>query len=292
MALDRPLTLPEGLASDPRMLAFRGDIAAEHLKGKVSADRFVAGRPMQVRAGSAALRKAPDAMAEQVNQALFGEGFTVYDEAGGWAWGQLAADNYVGWMRADELGPPVVATHRVKVLRSFIFPRPDMKSPPMLAVSMNARLALGEVLNGFAQVEGSGWIFARHASPVAEFEKDFVGVAERFVGSPYLWGGRESAGIDCSGLVQVSLQATGRSVLRDSDMQEQTLGEKLEADASFSGLKRGDLIFWRGHVGMMCDSVRLLHASARDLHVEIEPLAEAVARIRPIAGEVRSVRRL
>lgn len=291
MALDTPRTLPEGLASDPRMLAFRGDIAAEHLKGKVSAERFMAGRPMQVRAGSAALRKAPDATAEQVNQALFGEDFTVYDETEGWAWGQLAADNYVGWMRADELSAPVAVTHRVKVLRSFIFSRPEMKSPPLLAVSMNARLALGEVTNGFARVAGSGWIFARHAAPAGEVETDFVGVAERFVGSPYLWGGRESAGIDCSGLVQVSLQATGRDVLRDSDMQEQTLGEKLETDESFTGLKRGDLVFWRGHVGMMCDSVRLLHASARDLHVEIEPLAEAVARIRPIAGEVRSVRR-
>jgi hypothetical protein len=274
------------------MLAFRGDIAAEHLKNQVSAQRYVAGRPMDVRAGSASLRKAPDALAEQVNQALFGESFTVYDEMEGWAWGQLAADNYVGWMRADELAPPVAATHRVRVLRSFLFLQPDMKSPPLLAVSMNARLMLGEISNGFARVAGSGWIFARHASPVGELETDFVGVAERFVGSPYLWGGRESAGIDCSGLVQVSLQATGRKVLRDSDMQEQTLGEKLETDGSFSGLKRGDLIFWRGHVGMMCDETRLLHASARDLHVEIEPLAEAVARMRPIAGEVRSVRRL
>jgi cell wall-associated NlpC family hydrolase len=292
MALDPPRTLPERFASDPRMLPCRGDIAAGYLSGKVAAKRFVAGRPMLVRAGSASLRKAPDAMAEQVNQALFGESFTVFDEAEGWVWGQLSTDNYVGWMRADDLGSQVEATHRVKVLRSFIFSRPDMKSTPLLAVSMNSRLTLGEVSNGFARVQDSGWIFARHASPVSEFETDFVGVAERFVGSPYLWGGRESAGIDCSGLVQVSLQATGRNVLRDSDMQEQTLGEKLETDASFSGLKRGDLIFRRGHVGMMCDSVRLLHASARDLHVEIEPLAEAVARIRPIAGEVRSVRRL
>jgi hypothetical protein len=247
---------------------------------------------MQVRGGAASLRKSPDAMAEQVNQALFGEGFTVYDEREGWAWGQLEADNYVGWMRADELGPPVDATHRVKVLRSFIFSRPDMKSVPLLAVSMNARLALGEISNGFARVHGSGWIFARHAGVVGDFETDFVGVAERFVGSPYLWGGRESAGIDCSGLVQVSLQATGQSVLRDSDMQEQTLGERLETDALFSGLKRGDFVFWGGHVGMMTDATHLLHASARDLHVEIESLAEAVARIRPIAGEVRSVRRL
>ena len=247
---------------------------------------------MQVRAGSASLRKSPDAMAEQVNQALFGEGFTVYDETEGWAWGQLAADNYVGWMRADDLAAAGRGDASGEGAAVVHLSRPDMKSVPLLAVSMNARLALGEVSNGFARVAGSGWIFARHVSPVGEFETDFVGVAKRFVGSPYLWGGRESAGIDCSGLVQVSLQATGRDVLRDSDMQEQTLGEKLETDASFSGLKRGDLMFWRGHVGMMCDGATLLHASARDLHVEIEPLAEAVARIRPIAGEVRSVRRL
>ena len=284
--------LPERLASDPRMLPARGDIAAEHLLGAVKAQRFVAGRRMQVQAGSAALRKSPEAMAEQVNQALFGEAFNVYDEQEGWAWGQLEADNYVGWMRADDLKAPADTTHRVRVLRSFIFERPDIKSVPLLAVSMNARLALGEISNGFSRVQGSGWIFARHAGLLGDFETDFVGVAERFVGSPYLWGGRECAGIDCSGLVQVSLQATGRSVLRDSDMQEQTLGERLETDVSFSGLRRGDLVFWRGHVGMMADGTNLLHASARDMQVEIEPLAEAAARIRPIAGEVRSVRRL
>lgn len=284
--------LPERLASDPRMLPARGDLAAEHLRGRAEAQRFVLGRKMQVRAGSAALRKAPDAASEQVNQALFGEGFTVYDEAEGWAWGQLEADAYVGWMRADDLAAPIAATHRLKVLRSFIFERPDMKAAPLTAVSMNARLTLGEVVDGFAHVRGSGWIFGRHAAVLGDFEADFVGVAERFVGSPYLWGGRESAGIDCSGLVQVSLQAAGVSPLRDSDMQAQTLGEPLETDASFSNLRRGDLIFWRGHVGMMSNATNLLHASARDLHVEIEPLAEAVARIRPIAGEVRSVRRL
>lgn len=284
--------LPERLASDPRMLPVRDDLAAEHLRGQVDAQRFVSGRKMQVTASSAALRKAPDATTEQVNQALFGEGFTVYEEVEGWAWGQLEADNYVGWLRADDLGAPIAATHRLKVLRSFIFERPDMRSAPLMAVSMNARLALGEVSGGFARVHGSGWIFARHAAVLGDFEADFVGVAERFVGSPYLWGGRESAGIDCSGLVQVSLQATGVSPLRDSDMQEQTLGEALETDAGFSNLQRGDIVFWRGHVGMMASATHLLHASARDLHVEIEPLAEAVARIRPIAGEVRSVRRL
>lgn len=286
------MLLPERLASDPRMLPVRDDLAADHLRGQVDAQRFVSGRKMQIGSGSSALRKAPDPASEQINQALFGEGFTVYDETAGWAWGQLETDNYVGWMRSDDLSAPVAATHRLRVLRSFIYERPDMKAPPLVAVSMNARLTLGDVSNGFARVNGSGWIFARHATVLGDFETDFVGVAERFVGSPYLWGGRESAGIDCSGLVQISLQATGVSPLRDTDMQEQTLGRPLETDPSFSGLKRGDLVFWRGHVGIMTSATSLLHASARDLHVEIEPLAEAVARIQPIAGEVRSVRRL
>jgi Bacterial dipeptidyl-peptidase Sh3 domain/NlpC/P60 family len=288
--------LREGLARDPRLLPVRDGIAAEHLKGVVPATHYAPGERRSVIAGSAALRNAPESSAEQVNQALFGESFTVYDEREGWAWGQLAADHYVGWMRADELGEPPPPTHRIRVLRSFIFEAPNIKAAPLKAVSMNALLALGERDGGFIRVlgqhGGQGWVFARHVSLLEDFETDFVDVASRFVGSPYLWGGRESAGIDCSGLVQVSLQATGRSPLRDSDMQEKTLGEAVTPDPEFSNLKRGDLIFWRGHVGIMESPAMLLHASARDLHVEIEPLAEAIARIRPIAGEVRAVRRL
>jgi cell wall-associated NlpC family hydrolase len=253
---------------------------------------------MQIISGAAALRKAPEAGAEQVNQALFGEGFHVFAEREGWAWGLTEADHYAGWMRADELAPHMDATHRVGVLRTFIFEQPNMKSTPLRAVSMNARLSLGEAQGGFSKVLGQegywagGWVFSRHAVLSQDFETDFVDVASRFVGAPYLWGGRESAGLDCSGLVQVSLQATGVSPLRDSDMQEQTLGEPVQPASDYSNLRRGDLVFWKGHVGIMGSATHLIHASARDLHVEIEPLAEAVARIRPIAGDVRSVRRL
>jgi hypothetical protein len=284
--------LPEGLARDPRLLPVRDGIAADHLEGVVPAARFVHGTRKSVIVGSAALRNAPESNAEQVNQALFGETFAVYDEHEGWAWGQLSTDHYVGWMRADELGEAAPPTHRVRVLRSFIYEAPNMKSKPMTAVSMNAMLSLGEPDGTFTRVLDSGWIFSRHVSVLGDFEVDFVDVATRFVGSPYLWGGRESAGIDCSGLVQVSLQATGRSPLRDSDMQEKTLGEPVTPGAEYSNLQRGDLLFWRGHVGIMESATMLLHASARDMHVEIEPLSEAIARIKPIAGEVRSVRRL
>lgn len=250
-----------------------------------------------VAAGSAALRREPDGSAEQVNQALFGEPARVLErmtdaEGSEWAYVQLGLDRYVGWMRAASLAPAGLdPTHRVRVLRTFLYERADMKSRPKRAISMNARMALGEVEGNFAKVIGSGWVFARHVAPLSEPETDFVAVAQRFVGSPYLWGGRESAGIDCSGLVQVSLQATGVYPLRDSDMQEQTLGHAFKPAADFSDMERGDLVFWRGHVGIMCSPSMLLHASARDMHVEIEPFGQAVDRIRPIAGDVRSVRR-
>ncbi|HOY76834.1 MAG TPA: NlpC/P60 family protein [Hyphomonadaceae bacterium] len=258
---------------------------------------LTSGEAMRVAAGSAALRKIPDGSAEQVNQALFGEPVRVLEretdkDGSEWAYVQLGIDRYVGWMRMASLGPAgEEPTHRVRVLRSFIYERADMKSRPSRAVSMNARMALGETVGNFVEIRGSGWIFARHIAPLDDPETDFVDVAQRFVGSPYLWGGRESAGIDCSGVVQVALQATGVYPLRDSDMQEQTLGLEFKPAPDFSDMERGDLVFWRGHVGIMCSPTMLLHSSARDMHCEIEPLGQAVDRIRPIAGDVRSVRR-
>ena len=284
--------LPERLARDPRLLPVRNGVAAEHLKGVVEASRFVFGQKKQVKAGASALRKAPEARAEQIDQALFGEGVSVYLEEGGWAFVQYEVDHYVGWMRADELGAPVEPTHRVKAMRTFIYEKADMKSAPLVAVSMNARLALGEVKGEYARVHDLGWVFAQHVGLLGDFEADWVGVAERFVGSPYLWGGRESAGIDCSGLVQVSMQATGKAPLRDSDMQELTIGEALDISKGLPELKRGDLVFWNGHVAIVANDGHVLHASERDMQVGFEPIDKAFARVRGRLGEIRTVRRV
>jgi cell wall-associated NlpC family hydrolase len=281
------------MALDPRLTPARGDIAASFLKGQVEAKRFVDGARFQVAQAHAALRAAPEDWAEQVNQALFGETFMAYDQANGWAWGQLEADGYVGWMALAALTDKVVApTHRVSVLRTFLFDRPDLKSQPLMALSMNAKLAAGETQKNFVKVEGSGWVFAGHIAPLSEVESDFVAVAERFLGAPYLWGGRDSIGLDCSGLVQMSLEAAGVKVLRDSSMQAETVGEMIQPAPDFSNLRRGDLVFWAGHVGIMLDDKRLIHANAWHMATEIELLADAVARIAKVAGEVKVVRRL
>jgi cell wall-associated NlpC family hydrolase len=177
-------------------------------------------------------------------------------------------------------------------LRTFVFDRPDLKSSPLMALSMNAKLAAGEAQKNFMRIEGSGWIFSGHIAPLLQVERDFVAVAERFIGAPYLWGGRDSIGIDCSGLVQMSLEATGVKALRDSSMQAETVGEVIQPTPDFSNLKRGDLVFWPGHVGIMLDEKRLIHANAWHMATEIELLADAVARIAKVAGEVKVVRRL
>lgn len=276
---------------DPRLTPARGDIAASHLKGQVEAQRYVDGARFQVAQSHAALRKTPEASAEQVNQALYGEMFTAYDQAKGWAWGQLEQDGYIGWMPLAALdAKPVGATHRVSALRTYVFSKPDMKSAPVMALSMNAKLVPGARQGNFARMS-RGWIFAQHIKPLLERESDFVAVAERLLGAPYLWGGRDTMGLDCSGLVQMSLEAAGVRVLRDSDMQAAAIGAAIDPGPTYANLKRGDLVFWQGHVGIMLDAHRLIHANAWHMAVEIEPLAQAVARIGALGLPVKTVRR-
>jgi cell wall-associated NlpC family hydrolase len=279
-------------AFDPRLTPARPDLAAAHLRGKVAAALFVDGEVREVVEPQAPVRRRPTPDAPLDTEVLKGERVTVYETTDeGWAWGQIE-DGYVGWLPANALVRPGAApTHKVMALRTLVFPGPSIKLPPLETLSLGARLSIARMEPPFAVTTSGGYVPSMHLAPVAATESDFVAVAERFVGVPYLWGGKTSLGLDCSGLVQVALAAAGIACPRDSDMQERALGNPVDKrnTASFA---RGDLLFWSGHVGIMRDRNTLLHANAFHMAVAAEPLAEALARIRSGGIELRMVRRL
>jgi cell wall-associated NlpC family hydrolase len=282
-------------AFDPRVTPARPDLAAKTLEGKIAAARYVEGRVREVIEPQAPLRAEPRHDAPMLTEALKGERVTIYDTNGeGWAWGQLAADGYVGWLPDNALTAPGAApTHKVTALRTLAFPGPSIKKPPLEALPLGARLAVARIDDRMAVTQAGAYVPAAHLAPLDAHEIDFVAVAERFVGVPYLWGGKTALGLDCSGLVQVALTACGVACPRDSDMQEQAegLGTALHSAPDFYLPKRGDLVFWKGHVAVARDHASLLHANAFHMAVAIEPIADAIARIRAAGGEITSVRR-
>jgi cell wall-associated NlpC family hydrolase len=278
---------------DRRLTPARPDLAAAHLRGRVEAARFVTGEVRAVIAPQALVRRAPSPDAPLDTEALMGERVTVYEATDeGWAWGQLADDGYVGWIPASALGPPgPEPTHKVVALRTLVFPGPSIKLPPLVALPFGARVAVAGTAERFS-LTADGHVPTPHLAPLGFAESDFVAVAERFVGTPYLWGGKSSLGLDCSGLVQVALAACGIACPRDTDLQERALGAPVAASAGFADLRRGDLVFWTGHVAIVRDPHTLVHANAFHMAVAHEPIAEAIARIRATDGEPTSVRRL
>jgi cell wall-associated NlpC family hydrolase len=262
-----------------RLVPARADLAAGHLEGTLDAPRFAAGETRAVLAPLLDLTAEPDPAAERATQLLRGERFTVYEERDGLAWGQAQTDLYVGYVSANGLAPlPAAPTRAVTALRSHVYPEPSVRARPREALPFGAQIAVAGAEAGWVRLAEGGFVWEAHLAPV---EGDFVDQAARFLGVPYLWGGRSAEGLDCSALVQLALAAVGVRAPRDSDMQAAMVGSPID-DAEAH--ERGDLVFWRGHVGIMTDGAALLHANAHAMAVTREPLAMVVERVRAADG--------
>jgi cell wall-associated NlpC family hydrolase len=275
--------------NDPRLTLIHDGLAAAALEGLVEADRYAKTEAMRCVSPWAGIHKAADATSEQQDQLVFGEAFDVLVRKDGFAFGQARRDGYVGWVEDSALGEGVLTpTHWVSALRTYAFSKPDLKSAPAMALTMNALVTIEARDGRFARAAGAGWIFEDHLSPMGACAADPAGVALRFAEAPYLWGGRTSEGLDCSGLVQQAHYACAVATCRDTDMQAQ-LGALVDAEK----LQRGDLVFWKGHVGVMSDGKTLFHANAYHMAARAEPLAVAAARIKAAgAGAPTGYRRI
>ncbi len=293
-------------ATDPTVTPWRPDLAAAHLAGIVAAERYAEGILRQAARGTVPLRGRPDPAAAHTTELLYGERFTVYEEVAGWAWGQCAHDDYVGYVRADALAAPSAEpTDRIAVLRAFLFPAPDVKTPPVDALSLGAlvtvtnRSMTGDTAGGaFARLEDGRWIARAALAPLGEPPADPVATALRFLEVPYLWGGRSSLGLDCSGLIQRALAEAGIAAPRDTGMQvrSEAVGRLIAGDGAADPesvpLRRGDVVFFPRHVGLMVDDRTLIHANAHRMRVSLDPVTEVATRIRAAGGRgITAVRR-
>lgn len=257
---------------DARVRAIRPDLADVALAEFCFAPHYAAPVARACAASSAMLRGAPDAGAVAVTELLRGEAFHMLDARGGWAWGYCGHDHYVGYVPVEALGEPVDATHVTRAV-ALVFAGADIKSPVRGLLPAGARLA--GTIEGDFLATGEGFVHARHLRAPGTRERDWVAVAERYLGAPYVWGGR-GLGVDCSGLVQMALAACGIAAPRDTDQQAREIGMALPEDTA---LRRGDLVFFPGHVGLMLDEARIIHANAFWMAVTVEPLAEVIARL-------------
>jgi len=264
---------------DKRTTPFKDGVTDQSLEGVVRARTYVAGEVLTCSAPSFSILAQPDDGAEQWDQLLLGERFKVIERKHDYFWGQALRDGYVGYVRAEALSRDnYVPSHYIKTLRTFVFSRADVKAPIVYDLSLNCLVSVSMTEGRFSYINDIGWVFSDHLAEFSDVAQDWVAVAETFLHAPYQWGGRESIGIDCSGLVQQALYASGYSCPRDSDMQAK-MGQILDIGPDLSGLKRGDLVFWKGHVAIMQSETQILHANAFHMKVVSESLAGAISRI-------------
>lgn len=283
------------MTNDHRIIPARTDIAANHLFGEVKAEKFVEGEPHRVVVGLSNLHFKPDSQSRVESQLLYGETFIVYEDADNWCWGQLTYDNYVGYVRKNTLAlDPWKETHLVSEPGTYIYSEPDIKQPPKGFASISSPVEIICENDGFSKTSDGNWLFTKHLIPINSFGKNYIQYASKLLGTPYLWGGRSFHGLDCSSFLQIVCRLSGIHIPRDSDQQESVLGIPVEFDplGDFSALRKGDVVFFPGHVGIYIDNEQFLHANAFDMQVTIHNFTDVLDRAERAKSRVTSVRRL
>ena len=282
---------------DIRLHAYRPDLADSRLRDEVKSDNYVDGELRRVVSSISDMHSEPDSSTSMSSQILHGHDVRVYEDKNGWSYAQSESDGYVGYIRSDSLSSDLSLTpsHMVLSPHTYIYSDKDAKSPRILDCSIGSKLSIDDFVesNGviFGEVSGGGYISGKHVFELTGgTPTDYVAIGERLLHIPYLWGGTSGFGIDCSGLIYLSHLVCGNSILRDTDMQESSLGKQL-TDVDFSTLQRGDYVFWQGHVGMMSSADTLLHSNMNSMSVSLESLSQAISRIEPLYGSPTCVRR-
>jgi cell wall-associated NlpC family hydrolase len=268
---------------DRRLTPATDRVAHVSLRGRLERPRFTEGEPLRVSVTLADLLRAPFGARER--QLWLGERFIVVDRDQGHAFGFAEKDGYCGWLPETALADAPAPTHWVASPGTHLYPEPRSVSRELAALPTGAGLAVLGRVDKWAETT-QGFVPFRHLRPVGDFLPDPVAVAEGFLGAPYLWGGDSRAGLDCSGLAHVAFHACGAQIPRDSDLQFDALSPIQREEA-----RRGDLVFWKGHVAILTGPGRIIHANGFTMSVAYEGLQEAIARILPAEGEVLGWRR-
>ena len=238
---------------------------------------------MNVIKPSASMRSRPNIDAYLETECLFGEKLEILSNDKEWSFCKLLTDNYCGWVQNTSLGKTNRCTHRVLTLRTFIFTEKHVKSKIIYNIPIGSKLNVIKTGKTWSEITlpkkfnfQIGYVPSKHIVNIKNKVKDWVSVAEQFLNAPYKWGGRNSLGIDCSALIQLSCEAYGKALPRNTNDQ---LRFKDVITKDLNSLKRADIIFWRGHVGVMVDSLNILHANAFHMKTVIEPLNDVILRM-------------